>query len=252
MVISHKYKYLFIENPHSASTAISRELCEKYDGKTILHKHAIYHEFKRNANAQELNYFTFACIRNPLDEAVSLYYKLKSNHKGKYTNPKRLAKYGGSVTKWELKKYKFIKDNNADFTEFCKRFYNLPYGSIIELSAKHCDFIMRFENLQDDFSEALRLIGVEQKRSLPQQNKTDEKEADFLSYVRPEIYNKTKRIFGPFMKKHGYDLPHEWGDISISLSNWMSFYCTNILRKLYWRFVRTSPRVYAQLLRKMR
>lgn len=36
MVISHKYKHLFIEVPSTASTAISAELREHYGGELIL------------------------------------------------------------------------------------------------------------------------------------------------------------------------------------------------------------------------
>ena len=53
MIISHKYKYLFIETPHTGSTAISNELQENYDGQRILHKHAYYFEFARQASEEE-------------------------------------------------------------------------------------------------------------------------------------------------------------------------------------------------------
>ena len=45
MIISHKYKYVFVGLPLAASTAISKELCEQYDGKAILAKHSIYQDF---------------------------------------------------------------------------------------------------------------------------------------------------------------------------------------------------------------
>ena len=40
MVISHKHRYVFVEIPHTGSHAISKELCEFYDGQIIHRKHA--------------------------------------------------------------------------------------------------------------------------------------------------------------------------------------------------------------------
>lgn len=40
---------------------------------------------------------------------------------------------------------------------------------------------MRYENVQDDFSKALQLIGIEQKQPLPVVNKTREKK--ILDYI---------------------------------------------------------------------
>jgi len=66
VIISHKYKYVFIGLPLAASTAISKELCEKYDGKPILSKHSIYQDFLKIATKEEKGYKVIACARNPL------------------------------------------------------------------------------------------------------------------------------------------------------------------------------------------
>ena len=52
MIISEKNKYLFLELPRTGSTAISKELRDHYDGKRILRKHSLYHEFKKIAGGQ--------------------------------------------------------------------------------------------------------------------------------------------------------------------------------------------------------
>ena len=76
MIISHEYKYLFIEIPLTASWAIQLELCQFYGGAPILHKHATYAEFRNIASEEELNYLVFATVRNPLDKIVSRYHKI--------------------------------------------------------------------------------------------------------------------------------------------------------------------------------
>ncbi len=85
MIISDTHRYLFVELPHTGTTAISQELRECYDGRKILHKHARYGDFLRGATASQRDYFVFSCIRNPLDEAVSIYARLRSDHRNAYS-----------------------------------------------------------------------------------------------------------------------------------------------------------------------
>jgi len=251
MIISHKHKYLFVAIPHTGSTAISRELCENYAGVPILRKHADYHEFLEIANAEEKTYFVFAGIRNPLDEAVSLYFKYKTTHRETYTNPKRLKKNGGHVTDVHLRKFNFIKNTNADFPTYFKKFYTLPYNNLISLSRKEFGFVIRFENLQDDFSQVLRLLRIEQKRPLPVVNKTTERRRDFLSYYTPEIYEQARRVFGPFMRKWEYDFPPEWGDNAIPWSSQIQFYVLDPCKRFHWRHLKWGSSFYARAFRRL-
>ena len=87
MVISHKYKYVFIELPRTATTAIVEELIKFYDGENILYKHSSYRELKKYYYNKYSDYFVFACVRNPLDRTVSLYEKLKTNDRGYNVHP---------------------------------------------------------------------------------------------------------------------------------------------------------------------
>lgn len=243
MIISHKYQYLFVELPHTASTAISEELCENYHGISILRRNAYYHEFLRIANAQEKIYLVFSCIRNPLDQAVSLYYRLRTNHKGTYNNSKSLRKNAGDVTNTDMKKFDYIRKTDSDFSTYFKKFYDLkyfyrfPYDNPSRLSHRAFGFIMRFENLQNDFTKVLKLIGVEQKRPLPLANKTSEKRDDCLSCYTPEIYDQAKRVFGPFMKRWGYDFPPEWGDTTLPWLTQAHFHILGSIRYFYWRYL---------------
>ena len=132
MIISHKHKYLFVELPLTGSTAISSELRENYCGTKIISKHATYYDFLRNANDEEKTYFVFSCIRNPLDQAVSYYFKYKTNHKCRFTDPARLRKQKPIVKYMDLKKFNFIKKNNADFASFFLKFYRFRYATFPE------------------------------------------------------------------------------------------------------------------------
>jgi len=61
-----------------------------YEGQPILYKHATYPEFLRVATDDEKTYFAFSTIRNPLDQAVSRFFKLKTDHKGQFSDPQRI------------------------------------------------------------------------------------------------------------------------------------------------------------------
>lgn len=235
MIISPIHKYVFVELPHTASTSIAKELLEHYDGHKRLAKHSPYNKFLSSANAEEKEYFVFSCIRNPLDVVITEYFRLKTNHKEAFTKPKKWKRNGGWVPNYQLRQFKFIQDNNADFATFFKRYYRVPYDSWSCLNHKQFDFVVRFENLQDDFSKLLYLLGIELKRDLPLSNKTGGKK-DYLSYYTPDIQDQAKRVFSPFMKEWGYDFPPEWGNSSISQLRQVEFYLHRISRKLYWRY----------------
>lgn len=241
MIISHTHKYLFVQLPHTGTTAIGRELCQNYDGVPILGKHSYYCEFMQIATPEEKTYFVFSCIRNPMDEIVSSYCKHKSNQNDVYTNPKKWLKNGGFINNADLERYNFIKDNDADFPAFFMRFCKSPYDNWSSLSHHKFDFIIRFENLQEDFATALRLIGIEQKRPLPAKNRTCGKRRDYLSYYTPETYERARGVFGPFMKKWGYEFPPEWG-IDNSVPWWWQqrFHIYGFFRRFYWKYRRGS------------
>lgn len=238
MIISHKYKYLFVELPRTGSTAISKELCENYDGSQFLFKHATYSDFLRVANHEEKEYFVFSCIRNPLDDIVSLYFKYKTDHKERFTDPRKLKRARWLIKSIPLRRFNFVQKTNADFPTYFKRFYKIPYNNWSALAHKEFDYVIRFENMQDDFARVLELIGIEQKRRLPVVNKTGEKRDSFLSYYTPEIYEQAKRVCGPFMQEWGYDFPSEWGNASVSRLSLMEFHFFNIFRIFYWKNLR--------------
>jgi hypothetical protein len=235
MVISHEHRYVFVELPNTASSAIHKELCEHYNGIPLMHptmgRHIYYHEFLKSARAEERDYFVFSCIRNPLDVTVSVYFKFKTNKKNVFTNPELWKKNGGWVTDYDLSRFNFIQSTSADFPAYFKRFYRFPpYDNWSRLSHKKFDFIIRFENLRGDFARVLELLGLDAKRSLPVVNKTALREKDFWSYYTPEIRDQTRRVFGPFMKKWEYDFPSEWGDFSVPWLSRLLFYICGYFR----------------------
>jgi hypothetical protein len=238
MIISHTHKYVFVALPQTGSTAISRELRENYAGEKILFKHATYQDFLRIATPAEKKYFVFSCIRNPLDYAVSQYFKYVTDHKHKYTDPKRGKRVRGIVARWYFQRFQFVKQAQPDFATYFQRYYRTPYNNWSSLSHKNFDFIIRFERLQDDFAQALHLIGLEPVRPLPLTNPTSQKSRDFLAYYTPDIREHAKFVFGPYMKQWDYTFPPEWGDSTPSQWSEWEFNFLNLFRMLYWKYLR--------------
>ena len=196
MILSHRYRYLFIQVPRTASSSIGIELCKNYAGEPILHKHCCYDEFLEQAGPEEREYFVFAGVRNPLDSLVTEYFRRKA---GERTKENVL----------HLEKYVFIRDKEASFPEFVKRFH-YHFHKTDRSFYRGVDFVYKYENLQEDFSRVLEKLGIEQKRLLPQFNMSTGKTEPFLSYYTEEIQPIVRIVMNGRMKQTGYEFPEDW------------------------------------------
>ncbi len=238
MIISHRYKYLFVQLPRTGSTAIAKELRSCYEGEPILKKHSTYEDFLRVASKEEKKYFTFSCIRNPLDDAVSHYFKCKTDHKGNFTNPVRTRKRKGLANKLDAEIYLYLKETGADFPTFFAKYYRLPFTSWASLSHREFDFILRFENLSADFATVLKRIGIEPKRPLPVINRTADRDRSFVRYYSPEIIPRAVQVFGPYMQEWGYEFPPEWGEVKVPRWAQLEYRALTSVRSVYWKYLR--------------
>ena len=224
MIISHKHKYLFVELPMTGSTAISRELCEQYDGVSIMHKHSTYYDFLKTANDEERKYFVFAGMRHPLDQVVSHYFKYKTDHRSQFTNPNYLNRHKQNFLHriafgyQHMRRFTFTKENDADFASFFLKFYKIPYDNWSSMAHSQFDYIIRFENLSEDFSKVIELIGLPLKRTLPKKNKTAQKSEDFFEYYNtPELQERAMQVFGPFVQKSSPPMKRSSGTTAMIL-----------------------------------
>jgi len=236
MIISHKYKFLFIGLPFSASSAISKELHLEYDGEPYLRKHSLYHEFENVATKEELEYFVFAVLRNPMEIAVTVYEKMKANAKGNFTNPDLFSENGGHISKQQRQRFNFIKDNNCSFQQYFKKFHQKPYDNLTSLAIDDCDFVIKYETIAEDYLLALKKAGVRNPKPLPVANKTVGKNNDLLSYYTNDIKEIAIAVFGPFLEKYNYSFPEEWGEVKIPLKSKLEFLVLGVLRKLNQKY----------------
>ena len=236
MIISHKYKFLFIGLPFSASSAISKELYLQHEGKPLLRKHSLYHEFKKIATKEERDYFVFAVLRNPMEIAVTVYEKMKANAKGNFTNPELFTENGGHITIRQRKMFNFIQDKQATFQQYFKEFFQLPYDNLAGLTFNNCNYVIRYENISEDYLTTLKKAGVENPRPLPVANKTAGKKKDIFGYYTDEIKEKAIFVFGPFLEKYNYSFPEEWGEVRSSIKSRVQFRVLGVLRKLKQKY----------------
>jgi hypothetical protein len=239
MIISHTHRYVFVELPRTGSTAVRRELRELYDGQPILAKHATYDEFLRTATEDEKRYFVFSTVRNPLDDAVSRYFKLRTDHKGRFTDPSRAPRHRRLLNRViDTVQVRYVHEHDADFASFLRRFYVLPYDTWASLSHDRFDFVMRFERLAEDFAEAIRRIGLEPVRPLPVVNSTASRRQSFVDYYTPELIPRARRVFGPYMQRWGYSFPPSWPVDRPTTMDRAQYLLYGFFARLYWRFVR--------------
>jgi hypothetical protein len=239
MIISHQHRYLFVELPRTGSTAVRRELRAMYDGEPILHKHATYEEFLAIATEDERRYFVFSAIRNPLDDAVSRFFKFQTDHKGRYTDPDRRPKHKPLLNRvLDQSAFRYVRRGQGSFAAFLRRYYPLPFDTWASLSHARFDFVMRFERLGDDFAEALRRIGIEPLRPLPVANRTGARDEDFTSYFDAAARRHARRVFGPYMRRWGYAFPEDWGVEPPNRWHELQYRVVNRIGTIYWRHVR--------------
>jgi len=250
MIISHKYKYLFIEIPHTASRSIQHELCQYYAGEPILHRHAAYPEFRKIARQEELAFFVFAAVRNPMDEVVSRYHKLITNHNTLFTSPHALR--GLQVEPLDWKRYKTIHSTGGQFQDYFKKYFRYPYAGMLDLSAADLDFVVYFEHLQHDFAQLLEKLKIQQERLLPITNITKRRKRDWREYYTPEIIPQAKRVFGPFVQTWGYAFPEDWGRHQISPIDMLQYKAICWIRHFYYVYFRYRDHPFARFMRSMR
>ncbi len=210
MIINHTLKYLFVEPPFTGSTAIATELQEHYGGESIVWKHAKYTEFRAEYGKKADDYFVFASNRDPLDQAVSEFVKLKNNHKDNFTTPHKFVRNGGYITEEALQEFHWVQEHDAEFHEYFARYKNKLFNNWYLLGHERFARVIEFTNLADDFDAVLRLIGIEPVRKLPKVNPTKGKKS-FTDYYPPETWEQAFRCYGPFMRKWKFAFPSEWG-----------------------------------------
>jgi hypothetical protein len=221
MIVSDKYKYVFIQNAMTASSVTGKELRNNHDGKDFLWKHAKYEDFLKVATKEQKEYLVIGTIRNPLDCLVTKYCRLVNDPiLSRLKNDIKAAKKKGfSLT--VLSKLIYVTLRRIKFRVFKFSFKSYVKSELSKIKpdskkmsfvlwdTENLDFILKYESIDDDFNRLLKTINSEKITTIPRGRKTRNKKP-FLSYYDEASIKIVKNKMSNVMKKLGYDFPKEW------------------------------------------
>ncbi len=190
-MINHKHKFIFVRVAKTASTSIIKLIPElqrccsnwKYDCNHI----PVWH-LKENLDKNIIDtYFKFAFVRNPFERMVSVV---------KYAN--RWHRNRGTNMHFEFKEFVSSFNNKSNPTHL-ENVQSSKYGSQYDFT-RGCDFIGKFENLQEDFNIICDKIGIP-RQQLSHKNATNHKHYteyydDETRSIVAEKYAKDIEYFG--------------------------------------------------------
>ena len=239
MIISDKYKYVFIQTPMTGCSAVAKELVEKYAGRAILSKHAIYSTFIANATAEQRKYFVFSGVRNPLDKMVSNYQKMLNNHNDRFTRKLNSDPRKAIFQLRDRLKFRNVR-RGWTYEQFLKN--TKVYDEVSSLDHHKMDYVMKFETLESDFEKVLTQLSIPLVRKLPRFNSTQKKKHYLKFYESDKTRELAVKKMGPFMEYSEYSFPKDWGDSNPSYWDRFQFKLWHTLRILSWKYVRRGIR----------
>lgn len=197
-MISLKNNFLFIHVPKTGGNSIQNILSQHSDDKIVilnnmqdgkerfevrytntqLHKHSSLQDY-RNVFGRRINeLYKFVTIRNPWDRAISFYF---SPHRGDIEWDKRCF-------------LQFVSSNVKPLRHYLQLEANDSFASNV-------DFIIKFENLENDFRHVLEKIKI-QMELLPHRNKSTKKH--YTHYYDSELINFIHDTFLEDIQFGGY------------------------------------------------
>jgi len=198
-MISLQKGFLFVHIPKTAGNSIQsilRDYSEdelvalrsEQDGierfglrspKYKIKKHSTLAEYKAAlGEAQFDELYKFTCVRNPWDRMVSLYFTPTQN-----------------TTAWDRKKFRKIVSKALPVTDYL-RLDNAeedPFGNV--------DYIMRFENLIDDFRAVCGAFGIS-PTTLPTYNRSSREH--YSKYYDDELRELVRMRFAAEIERFDY------------------------------------------------
>ena len=198
-MISFQKRFLFVHIPKTAGNSIQsilRDYSEdelvalrgEQDGierfglrnpKYKIKKHSTLAEYKAALGEVQFgDLYKFTCVRNPWDRMVSLYFTPTQD-----------------IGVWDRKKFKkaIVKALSvADYLRLDKGEED-PFGNV--------DYVMRFENLADDFRTVCGTLGIS-PTTLPQYNRSSREH--YSKYYDDELRELVRARFAAEIERFGY------------------------------------------------
>ena len=201
-MIDHKYKYVYIHIPKTGGTSVEQSLIQVHHPEIVKPVAFWPDDLKEafvvgNSSNQHwsldmfdkyTDYRSFCTVRNPFDRIVSEYIYIHN---------------GYNMSRSPLP--------DLDFPTFVKRdlieSLAFPYHSqcqiaFINTPINHVDYIIKFENLQEDFNIVCDKIGIP-KQQLPHKNPTKHKH--YTEYYDDETREIVAKKYARDIEYFGYE-----------------------------------------------
>ena len=196
-MINKDYKTIFVHNPKCGGTSLINVLKNhgfshgRSYGKDSLDpsEGRISKIEKSYGNKIISTYFLFTFVRNPYDRMVSCYHYLNKRLNGKH------------IPLGVFKNFNDFVKNLFSISDYHWKFhYTLQYNHI-QSKYRKCDFIGRFENLQEDFNIVCDKIGIP-RQQLPHKNKS--KHTHYTEYYDDETKQIVAELYAKDIEYFGY------------------------------------------------
>src|SRR6056300_1403113 len=168
-MISINKNFAYIHIPKTGGTSVTSSLLEFSKNKSI-HQHTDMVWIKKNLGNKFDDCFKFTFVRNPFDRIVSFYCYRKAQNDWTNTLNKSFEEFVYEDI-YNRKNDPFI-GNQIDWLKLNREV--------------KCNFIGRFENLQQDFNEVCRIVGI-QNRTLDKLNQSNHR--NYQEYYNSNTIN---------------------------------------------------------------
>ena len=199
-MISFQKRFLFVHIPKTAGNSIQSILRDYSEDELValrkeqdgierfglrnpnykIRKHSRLSEYRDALGDERFrSLYKFTCVRNPWDRMVSYYFTP--------TQPPET---------WKTKKFRGIISKAVSVTDYLR----LNEGE--EDPFTNVDYIMRFENLADDFRAVCNQLGIS-PATLPQYNRSNRRE-HYSKYYDNELREFVRQRFAAEIERFGY------------------------------------------------
>ena len=198
-MISFQKRFLFVHVPRTGGNSIQSILKDysedeivalrgEQDGverfglrnpKYKLKKHSTLAEYRAALGEEQFrSLYKFTCVRNPWDRMISYYFR-----------PTRRA------NRWDPKEFKKMVLKTLPLTDYLRlgKDDEDPFGNV--------DYIMRFENLSEDFRSVCAILDVP-AATLPQYNRSSRE--DYSKYYDDQLRELVRERFAAEIERFRY------------------------------------------------
>lgn len=175
MIISEKFKYLFVGIPFSASSATSKELLLNCGGTHILSKHSNIPLLLDKRDIDLNNYFVFAIYREPLEALFTLYSKMRTDQNNVWTKSKFTKRRGGHISQKARLLSRLVRAGISFSSFIALKALFLPIDTFLTLNYPYLDKIIDYNNLEEEFSAIMTQLGIQRTTKIPAYNQTESK-----------------------------------------------------------------------------